>query len=92
MEVGCAHACALGKNGAVFCWGSNANRELGVGGGDTAKPVVALQGADGVTVGCRHTCAWKKGAAYCWGDNTERQLGSGTVNSTNPVQVMGLPQ
>lgn len=92
-----AHSCALTSAGAAYCWGYNADGQLG--NGDTAldnpTPVAVAGGltfrslsvsrVEGVTCGVA-----TGGAAYCWGTNDGGQLGDGTTTRRlTPTPVAG---
>ncbi len=100
IAAGQLHSCAITTTGAAYCWGLNADGELGNGasgaGADTAAPVpVQLPG--GVTLtriaaGVAFTCGLSgSGAAYCWGDNTYGQLGDGTQTPHVTPAAVQLP-
>ncbi|HEV2642419.1 MAG TPA: hypothetical protein VGT98_06920 [Candidatus Elarobacter sp.] len=84
------------RSGAVECWGSDSNGELGNGlFVDSATPVrvTGLAGrAVAVDTGDAHTCALlATGTVECWGWNIEGQLGNGGgSDSASPVKVSGL--
>jgi alpha-tubulin suppressor-like RCC1 family protein len=92
-------ACALRPEGTVFCWGSNANGEAGVGLGD-GRPVpaptrVEITDAVSVAVGGTHACvASADGSVRCWGSNQFGELGIGMTGGPSllkpdtPVQFM----
>jgi len=90
------HTCASSRAGAVFCWGSNADGQLGNGTNTkslTPVPVTGLSsGVVGVTTGQDFTCALTQaGNVMCWGSNTTGDLGNGTTNDSNvPVQVLDV--
>ncbi|MDB5216617.1 MAG: regulator of chromosome condensation [Myxococcaceae bacterium] len=95
IVAGAAHACALAKDGRVWCWGSGANGELGSGtaeGSSTPRLVAGLADATALWAGNTHTCAIRKsGAVACWGVNDRGQLGDGTKeNRSSPVEVKGV--
>ena len=93
ITSGQGHTCALLSSGAVKCWGSNSDGQIGLG--DTLKyldgqgddpgemgdnlPVVDLGGpATAVSAGLIHTCALLVGGTVkCWGNNIFGQLGLG---------------
>ncbi len=95
VSAGRRHTCALTEQGAVYCWGSNASRQL-------ANPTVAFLrvptpvrgGYTGVTVGTDHSCALlASGQLECWGSNSHGQLGRGDPRpsgvSAEPTVVTG---
>jgi len=90
------HACGIAVGGAAYCWGYNADGELGDG-TTSNRNVPTLVAAGGrpfssVTGATFHTCALAAGgAAYCWGDNNVSQLGYGTPPTDNlvPDAVLG---
>jgi|GEM_PF-1558839 len=88
------HACGLTTGGPAYCWGSNANGQLGDGSTTNSATPVAVSGGltfASLTGGYQHTCGLTSGgAAYCWGDNVNGQLGDGsTTRRTTPVPVSG---
>lgn len=96
VSLGYQHACAVGLDGQVWCWGANDSGQLGRG-NETAMetvpaPVVGLQNAISVSVGLDHSCALRRdGTVWCWGDNTYGQLGDGTyISSDEPVAAGAL--
>ena len=90
------HTCAVNSSGAVFCWGSNADGQLGNGTNTkslTPVPATGLSsGVVGVTAGQDFTCALTHaGTVMCWGSNTTGDLGNGTTNDSNvPVEVLDV--
>jgi alpha-tubulin suppressor-like RCC1 family protein len=89
------NACALGSNGAAYCWGKNSDGQLGnntvtsssVPVAVTTSGVLAGKALTQVTAGNDLTCALDSaGLAYCWGDDTRGQLGNNS-NTTSPVPV-----
>ena len=98
LAAGNEHTCALLSTGAVKCWGSGYNGQLGTGKKlDQLKPgqAVAAIAADavGLSSGQYHTCAaLKDGSVRCWGGNSQAALGDGTLTERlAPVKVVGLP-
>jgi alpha-tubulin suppressor-like RCC1 family protein len=100
LSAGHFHACAVVTSGAVKCWGSNENGQLGNGGSaNSGTPVSVCQvqscsgtlsGALTVSGGFQHTCAATATDTLCWGANESGQLGSGsTVGSALPLVVGG---
>ncbi len=97
ISAGTGFTCALASSGAAYCWGGNANGQLG--NNSTAQSNVpiavttsgALSGKalTQVDAGQNAACALTKtGAAYCWGANGSGQLGTGnSTQSLVPVAV-----
>ncbi len=99
ISVGGKHACAVGTQGDVYCWGNNEQGQLGTGQrefGDFPPQKVTLPGpARSVAAGLWHTCAsLNDGAVYCWGRNSFGQLGNGQTGegSPSPTRVSGLTE
>ncbi len=92
ISVGGDHSCAT-VNAQLFCWGKNADGQLGIG--DTVDRLVPVSVFPANTVvtkvsaGTNHTCAISNAQLYCWGDNTYGQLGIGTsgTDSNSPQLV-----
>ncbi len=91
LSAGFEHTCAVRRDGAVLCWGSDAYGALGNGpsaiGGGAPSRVVELPPATRVAAGGRHTCALTRtGAVYCWGEGASGELGNGGQDaSETPV-------
>jgi serine/threonine-protein kinase len=96
LTAGGDHGCVLAA-GDVFCWGANAEGQLGDGtteNSGTPIRVVGLAAASvtQVSAGHSHTCAVSAGDAYCWGSGLSGELGDGAERtSSSPVMVVGLP-
>jgi alpha-tubulin suppressor-like RCC1 family protein len=96
IAAGNAHACMI-RAGQAYCWGANANGQLGNGSTiNSTVPVPVYTGGvlSGKTLiqivaGFSHTCALdSSGTAYCWGLNSSGQLGNNSVTqSLVPVAV-----
>lgn len=85
------HECVLLDDGAVVCWGTNTNGQLGTG--DTAmerkqpKVVPGIAPMVSVSVGFGFTCALDAlGQVYCWGTAT---AGGGSLAPTQVIFPAG---
>ena len=94
ISTGGQHMCAILDDGALKCWGENADGQLGNGGNTLQRNPVAVTLADNkdvvvVSAGNSHTCAvFNDGTLACWGANYEAQLGDGSTSVRNvPTQV-----
>jgi hypothetical protein len=98
VSVGQYHVCARKTDGTAFCWGYNANGQLGNGGTMQAfypvQVTMLSNQASEITAGDTHTCARAADIALCWGTNSYG-LGDGmTTISNTPINVkvsMGGP-
>jgi len=97
VATGDAASCALVAGGQVWCWGTNAEGELGNGspmGSQSNQPVqVSLGGTATQLVGAQHTfCALvQTGDVFCWGGGAFGELGNSAYSDSNvPVQVVNL--
>jgi alpha-tubulin suppressor-like RCC1 family protein len=96
--LGVTHSCALTAAGAAWCWGRNADGELGIGASSADPQLTPLPVAGGlrfkaITAGQYYTCAVAlDGGAWCWGENEAAQLGNGNQGverKLTPTQVLG---
>lgn len=95
LSLGEYHACALGNDGRVRCWGSSSDGQIG---SDRQRafnaplPITGLAAVREVASGGNHVCALERGGVVkCWGRNTEGQLGDGRIGSRiRAVVVTGL--
>ena len=90
LTAGYFHTCVVkGSTGALYCWGSGLQGELGNGSTANTNVPIAVSDMDSdvsvVSAGYAHTCAVKSGTAWCWGKNNVGQLGIGT---TSPFEVL----
>lgn len=89
------NVCVVASSEA-FCWGYNANGEVGNGDNtnQTAPAAVSTSGVlaskivTAINVGNSGACAVASGAAYCWGLGNSGRLGNGSTSNSNiPVAV-----
>jgi alpha-tubulin suppressor-like RCC1 family protein len=99
IAAGLNMACVLTGQGAVKCWGSNLQGQLGNGSTSSSSlvpvDVVGLSSgviAVSVAIDGNHVCAVTgTGGVKCWGANFVGELGDGTkTRSAIPVDVVGL--
>jgi alpha-tubulin suppressor-like RCC1 family protein len=88
------HSCAIATDGAAWCWGANAQGQLGSGSSTPSLVPVPVAGGHTFTVlsaGDAHTCGIAVGGAlYCWGKNDGGQLGDSTTARRGvPTRVRG---
>jgi alpha-tubulin suppressor-like RCC1 family protein len=100
ISAGKSNTCAVSE-GRAYCWGYNANGQLGTGATtDSATPVaVSTAGAlagrtvTAVSVGTvsnTAACAIADSALFCWGSNTTGAVGDGSTTARlTPVAVTG---
>ena len=94
IVAGFKHSCSLSTTGTAYCWGENADGQLGIGSTTSANTPNAVGGGSTfaqISAGYAHTCGIAVGGqAFCWGRNDRGQLGDGTASSsTLPVAVAG---
>lgn len=94
IEAGRNHTCALTREGEAYCWGYNADGQLGDGSRESRRSPVAVAGEHrfaSIRGGVSHTCGVTPGGkGYCWGWNSSGQLGDGgEERQARPVAVQG---
>lgn len=102
ISAGMSHACGITANHVAYCWGRNAEGELGntsvtancsdAGVPCSVKPVRVEGGLafSSVSAGNNFTCGITTvGTAYCWGAGAQGQLGTGSqASSGRPQRVV----
>lgn len=96
---GQSHTCALKTDGTAWCWGSDAQGQLGNGDGLTADQTtpspVSIVGTgkwSQISVGRQGSCGIQNdGTAWCWGEDTNGQLGNGASGSQSSPQQISDP-
>ena len=97
FATGMTHSCAVAADGAVYCWGSNLEGQLGDGSWVSKPTPVQVQGfpagtqASSVTTGGWHACAVTSAGAYCWGEGSVGQLGNGAFGNVSTPQPVTPP-
>jgi alpha-tubulin suppressor-like RCC1 family protein len=91
------NTCALSNSGNVYCWGYNADGELGNNTTVNSPTPVEVVGVGGsgflsnITAIGGNCAVSSAGNAYCWGYNNAGELGNNsTTNSSTPVEVVGV--
>ncbi len=101
LAAGNQHTCTT-KEGTLYCWGENEQRQLGVGdiNGPLYLPLRASHSNlnkpsyffEQVGNGDYHSCALSTDRiAYCWGDNRFWQLGNSLNFATEPLPNPEVP-
>jgi len=93
LSLGGQHSCFINSSRQLFCWGSHASGQLGVG--MMASPVTTPTRESTlstlwaqVDAGASHTCAVRtNGTLFCWGENASGQLGLAGASRDMPTQV-----
>ncbi len=93
VAAGSGFACANDAAGAVWCWGSNSNGQLGNGtqGGTSTMPqqVDNAVGLHALVAGSNHACGiddYKH--MWCWGYDGDGRLADGNPTQYRPVPTM----
>ena len=95
IAAGIDHACAIGSDGAVRCWGDGTRGQIGsaiaVSTNATALLVPLPVTALAIAAGEQHTCALLvDDTVHCWGRNAEYQArGALGPDATTPVPISG---
>ncbi|MEV7624178.1 hypothetical protein [Actinoplanes sp. NPDC089786] len=96
VTTGENHSCAIDEQGAAWCWGRNAEGQLGTGGTTDSNEPLRVSDATGLTdpvvdiaAGGNTTCAaTADGVAWCWGAGDRGQLGDGAATDAGrPVRI-----
>jgi alpha-tubulin suppressor-like RCC1 family protein len=85
-------ACAIDREGGVWCWGSNRMGQLGAADvlmSPQPLRIVGLPRVVELAAGIGHVCArGVDGLVYCWGDDGAGQLGDGQRRSPREAQAV----
>jgi alpha-tubulin suppressor-like RCC1 family protein len=83
LSAGDRHICGITKNLTAFCWGDNANGQMGLAGVVQTYLPSLVEGPEGsqliqLSAGGQHSCGITSAfETYCWGINRSGQLGGG---------------
>lgn len=91
ITAGDGHSCAVLSNGTVYCWGSDANGQLGndatLANALTPVQVSGISTATQISGSYDSTCArLSNGTVRCWGYNRYGGVGNNTSNTVAPYQ------
>ncbi|HKV72521.1 MAG TPA: Ig-like domain-containing protein [Gemmatimonadales bacterium] len=92
ITAGFGYTCGVATSGDGYCWGANADGELGTG--DSASSSVPHLVSGGlafkdISAGWLHTCGiTTTGAAYCWGGDGLLGTGNSAISAV-PAAVTG---
>ena len=96
ITAGWLHGCGFNSSGTAYCWGDNAQGQLGFGNTDSLIHSIpfAIPTAlrfEELSAGANYTCGiTTTHAAYCWGQNATGELGDGTTTTRmTPTAVAG---
>lgn len=96
LVLGSGYTCVVFLGGAVSCWGSNRNHQLGdgMGGGEASRaaaaPVTGLNRVVQLAAG-QFSCAVREdGKVLCWGLNFAGETASATAPTRTPEEVPGV--
>ena len=93
LVMGTNHTCAISLSDDLYCWGSNALGQLGVGiNTEEYSPTLVSSTVKFKEVSlANHTCAISlSDDLYCWGYNNKGQLGVGDeIDKALPTLVLG---
>jgi alpha-tubulin suppressor-like RCC1 family protein len=98
LTSGFSSTCTWLQDGSAWCWGGNANGQLGDGTTSDRSSAVQVSGLPvntpviGLAGGYFHTCALlATGGMRCWGKDSFGQLGDGALrDQSSPQIVSGL--
>lgn len=85
LTAGEDFTCALKADGTAYCWGNDADAQLGqrrLGLSLSARVIGTETTWSQVSLGRNHTCALKTdGSLWCWGAGWQGQLGQGNLEA-----------
>ena len=95
ITAGAYHACALIRNGSIFCWGGNYDGAIGDGTNiDAFVPSQVINITDAISVSAAgdYTCAiLQDRSVSCWGTDVAGNIEEGKITtSAVPVRLKGI--
>lgn len=83
VSAGRHHTCGIRLDKTLWCWGRDAEGQLGIQSSDNQfMPKQVGVAFVNVSAGGAHTCAVSQGGSlFCWGKNDQGQLGLGAVSA-----------
>jgi alpha-tubulin suppressor-like RCC1 family protein len=95
VTAGLFHACGLGEDGLVYCWGDDGTAQLGFiekveAPNPTPRRIAGVSHVVALSAGTWATCALEEDhTIWCWGENTAGGLGAGFASdvSATPLKV-----
>lgn len=98
VSAGGAHTCAVASDGTGWCWGSDADDQIGNGTVSVTQfspATVSMPSArlfTQITAGSNFSCALSSyGTAYCWGRGNSGQLGNGGYYPQKSPYAVRMP-
>lgn len=92
VEVAATHACAQNTLGELWCWGANANGQLGDGTTTASQVPVKVKANTRIwnsfSLSNAGTCGLQASTLWCWGNNYDRWL----LPDSNPDEIISLPR
>jgi alpha-tubulin suppressor-like RCC1 family protein len=93
VTAGQHHSCGIVAASAAYCWGANADAQLGDGTTTNRSAPAAVAGGltfAQLSAGAVFTCGVAaSGSAYCWGDNSVGELGVGDLTRRGQPTLVG---
>ena len=93
ISAGGFHTCGIATDSTAYCWGDNANGQLGDDNApnDRAFPAPLFRARKYIRIdaGREHTCAVAAdSSAYCWGRGDQGQLGHGLFTASDTAVLV----
>ncbi len=94
LAVGDSHACSIGLDQRLYCWGRNERGQLGDGSHELRNTPVQVPGLGevrSVAAGGDSTCAIDaRGQAWCWGFLTPREVKPSEVKALTEARAIAV--